>query len=129
HHRNASRTESEMSIAGSGFLPVAKVPVTRRSILDLAEMDEVVAILPNLKVEAILPRSASYSQPDHQERKEGVTWGIRELGIDRLWQSGHAGEDVRIAVLDTGVHGSHFALQNKVERFVVVDPLVLVQPE
>ena len=51
-----------------------------------------------------------------------MTWGLKQLGIAALWQT-TKGEDINVAVLDTGVHGEHDALSGRVKSFVVIDPL------
>ncbi len=34
-------------------------------------------------------------------------WGIQKLSINRIWDQGHTGQNVKVAVLDTGIDESH----------------------
>jgi subtilisin family serine protease len=86
-------------------------------------MDEVVAILPNLKLELIDPKETKFEGANNDERRDGMTWGLKELNIVEIWNRGYSGKGVKVAVLDTGVFGSHPILKGRVEEFVVVDPI------
>jgi subtilisin family serine protease len=47
-----------------------------------------------------------------QERKDGMTWGIRSLFPGDLAQYPYDGKGVRVAVLDTGINANHPAFSN-----------------
>lgn len=49
------------------------------------------------------------------------TWGIRRLGVDKLWSAGLSGEGVVVGHLDTGIDGSHPALDGAIEEFAEFD--------
>lgn len=51
----------------------------------------------------------------------GPTWGIRRLRADQLWQQGFTGSGVLVAHLDTGIDGSHPALQAALQHFAEFD--------
>lgn len=112
----------ESAPIGSSTLPVATVEVTRKTIQLLADLPEVVAILPNQRIELIEPRQVSYDELSKLEAKNHMTWGLERLGIPKLWEFTR-GERVGVAVLDTGVYGDHPALEGRVKGFVVIDPL------
>ncbi len=59
---------------------------------------------------------------ERQEIREGLTWGLQQLDIPKMWETTE-GVDINVAVLDTGVYGAHPALDGRVENFVVIDPL------
>ncbi|MUG97154.1 S8 family serine peptidase [Scytonema sp. UIC 10036] len=107
---------------GSGALPVATVEVTPKTLAALVEQPNVVAILPNQKIHLIQPRKIEYSELFAEESKENFTWGLRQLDIPKLWEK-TTGENINVAVLDTGVYAAHPALQKRVKEFVVIDPL------
>ena len=107
---------------GSASLPVAHVEVTPRTLPALAEQNNVVAVLPNQRIHPIKPAAVDYKALKKKEVKEGLTWGLKQLGIPKIWET-TKGADINVAVLDTGVHGAHPALDGRVKEFVVVDPL------
>lgn len=49
------------------------------------------------------------------------TWGLRALGVKRLWDKGLTGKGIRVAHLDTGVDGKHPALKPAVKVFAQFD--------
>jgi subtilisin family serine protease len=116
------KQEFEASTIGSNVLPVTTVEVTRRTLPMLAQDPDVLAILPNQRVELIQPRQVSYGELSKLEARQGRTWGLEKLQIPEMWETTR-GEDVRVAVLDTGVYGDHDALEGRVTQFIVIDPL------
>jgi subtilisin family serine protease len=110
------------SAIGENTLPVAWVEVTPESVHELASHPDVVAILPNLEIRLVRPRRVDYEALGKQENKDGLTWGLKELGIPKLWTK-TKGEHINVAVLDTGVYGNHLALAGRLKGFVVIDPL------
>ena len=111
-----------MTPIGSSALPVAAVEVTRKTLPALAERPEVVAILPNQQIHLIKPKEVEYAKLARQEAKDGLTWGLKQLDIPKVWKK-TKGEDTNVAVLDTGVHGDHPALAGRVKQFVLIDPM------
>ena len=116
------RLELTTSSVGSNVLPVAQVEVTSRTLPALAEQPNVVAILPNQRIHPIEPRVVDYAAASRAESKAGRTWGIKALGVPELWNTTR-GEQINVAVLDTGVHGDHPCLSGRVQKFLVIDPL------
>ena len=112
----------DVSPVGANALPVATVEVTRKTLPALAAQPDVVAVLPNQKVHLIQPKELDYAKLIRQEAKDGLTWGLKELEFPPIWETTKGG-GIRVAVLDTGVHGDHPALAGRVDKFVVVDPL------
>ena len=84
--------------------------------------EEVVAILPNQRIHLIAPKEIDYAELQKEEVEASATWGLRQLGIPDLWTR-TKGEDINVAVLDTGVYAEHEALAGRIKNFVVVDPL------
>ena len=41
-----------------------------------------------------------------------MTWSLKQLGIPKMWEK-TKGENINVAVLDTGVHGKHPALDGR----------------
>lgn len=112
----------EVAPIGTSALPFASVEVTRKTLSVLAEQRNVVAILPNQKIKLIQPAEVDYTTLARQEAKDGLTWGLKQLDIPKLWES-TKGRNIHVAVLDTGVHGDHPILNSRVKEFVVIDPL------
>ena len=108
HLRTGQELESEA--IGSSALPITTVEVTRRTLEDLAEQPDVVAIMPNQKIELIQPQEESYEDLSRVETTRGLTWGLERLDIPRMWETTQ-GEQINVAVLDTGVYGDHEALE------------------
>ncbi|NCA71237.1 MAG: peptidase S8 and S53 subtilisin kexin sedolisin [Sphingobacteriia bacterium] len=107
---------------GGKVLPVAKVEVTRKTLDALLEQSDVVAVMPNQRVSLIGPKKVDYQNLATQERKDGLTWGLKQLEIPEIW-SVTRGANINVAVMDTGVHGDHPALAGRVRGFVILDPL------
>ncbi|NEP62259.1 MAG: S8 family serine peptidase, partial [Symploca sp. SIO2G7] len=63
-----------------------------------------------------------YSTLIEQEQQDCLTWGLKQLEIPKLWET-TKGEEINVAVLDTGVYGEHSALSDRVKDFLVIDPL------
>ncbi|WP_309734360.1 S8 family serine peptidase [Chamaesiphon sp. OTE_75_metabat_556] len=128
HYKEASKDLGysaqplKSSHIGSGSLPIANIEVTRKTLAALAEQPEVLAILPNQRIHLIQPRKVDYSALAQQEQDDSLTWGLKQLEIPKLWET-TKGQDINVAVLDTGVYGAHPALGDRVKEFVVIDPL------
>ena len=120
--RLKKKLELSTSSVGSDVLPVAQVEVTAKTLPALAAHPDVVAILPNQKIHPIQPKEVDYEALSKAESKDGLTWGLKKLGIPKLWEK-TKGKHINVAVLDTGVHGDHPGLAGRVEKFLVVDPL------
>jgi hypothetical protein len=92
HYQQASRDLGyadhplKVSGIGSGTLPVATVEVTRKTLAALAEQPDVLAILPNQKIQLIQPCKVDYSALAQQEQQDGLTWGLKQLEIPKLWE-------------------------------------------
>ncbi|WRH65337.1 MAG: hypothetical protein RSE13_15660 [Planktothrix sp. GU0601_MAG3] len=121
-YQNTTRQSFYTQPVGQGVLPVTKMEVTRQSLPILAEHPDVVAILPNQKIHLIEPKEIDYSGLQKQEEQDTITWGLKRLEIPKVWEITQ-GQNVTVAVLDSGVYGDHPALQGRVKDFIVIDPL------
>lgn len=120
--RLTRRLELGSSPVGSDVLPVSQVEVTTKTLSVLAEQPDVVAILPNQKLHPIEPKVVDYEAPSRAESKDGLTWGLKTLGVPEVWKTTR-GEQINVAVLDTGVYSDHPSLSGRVQKFLLVDPL------
>ncbi len=50
-----------------------------------------------------------------------VTWGIKALGVEKLWDKGFTGKGVLVGHLDTGADGRHPALAGAIASFAEFD--------
>lgn len=107
---------------GSNVLPIAALEVTHATLPELAAQPEVIAILPNQRLQLIEPKAVAYTALAQEEQRNGLTWGLQHLEIPKMWETTR-GKQVNVAVLDTGVYGEHAALQGRIKDFVVIDPL------
>jgi subtilisin family serine protease len=103
-------------------LPAIAVEVTRDTLEELGKLPEVLAVMPNQRIRHLQPKEVSYAQLNQQEQQRGITWGMERLEIPQIWET-TKGSGVKVAVLDTGVYGDHSALEGRVKKFVVIDPL------
>jgi len=112
---------------GGAELPVDFVEVTRKSLPELASLPDVLAVIPNQRVQLLRPKEINYRELGRQEARNKTTWGLRQMQIPELWDSAKTrGEDINVAVLDTGVYGDHPSLSShggRVKEFVMIDPL------
>ncbi len=53
--------------------------------------------------------------------KGSLTWGLKKLGIDKIWKQGISGKNIKVGHLDTGVDGKHSALKGKLAGFIETD--------
>jgi subtilisin len=87
-------------------LGVAVIQATPEEIARIAAMDEVEAVLPNLK--RTVPRPRAPREIRTQARFEdtaALTWGLQAIGVKDRSQL--TGKGVRVAVLDTGIDLDH----------------------
>lgn len=63
-----------VSAIGGTQLPIASMEITRNTLPTLAEQDDVVAILPNQRIQLIRPKVVEYDVLAGQEQKDGITW-------------------------------------------------------
>jgi serine protease AprX len=111
-----------ISRIGGGALPALTVEITPATLYDLAKQPDVIAIMPNQRINLIQPEFIAYEELHRNESRLGATWGLEMLEIPSLWTRSR-GHDISVAVLDTGVYGNHPALNGRVRDFVVIDPL------
>lgn len=110
-------------LLGTGVLPLATVDVSRASIEALARQKGVVAILPNQDVELISPIPSQGDALTKEEKQCGLTWALKHLRIKEFWQqAGTKGQGIKVAVIDTGVHGDLPILFERVSDYTVIDP-------
>jgi subtilisin family serine protease len=61
---------------------------------------------------------------DHDSRSrtvrnhDNISWGIKDLEIEKIWGEGFEGEGMRIGHLDSGVYENHPDLSGKVDSFI-----------
>ena len=103
---------------------------TAKLVEDLAEKPNILTILPNQNCDLIAPTPTPPSAGGtalavkEQELAEGITWGLKYLKIDQIWEEyGFSGEGILVGHLDTGVYSEHPDLRGKVSKWAFFDPL------
>jgi len=109
-------------LVGDGTLPVSTFEVTRKTLPALAAQPNVLAVLPNQRIDLVWPKRVEYDALAKDELTNKLTWGLRKLDVPEVWKASK-GKDINVAVLDTGVYGEHTILHDRVKEFVVIDPL------
>jgi len=100
------------------------LPATGEIVKDLAEKPNVLTIIPNQRCELIKPMKTPPSEVKKQEIKARITWGLKLLQIDKIWQEyGFKGKEILVGHLDTGVYEEHPDLKGKVEKWAFFDAL------
>lgn len=114
---------------GQRALPIASVEVTHKTLPELAANDDVVAVMPNQKIRLIQPKEVEYEGLARGEIRDGMTWGLKKMGVADIWSDSNIptdrrkGKGINVGVLDTGVHGDHPALDGRIAGFTLIDPL------
>jgi subtilisin len=52
-----------------------------------------------------------------------LTWGLKEMEVDKLWAQGFTGSGILVGHMDTGVDGTHPALNGAIGAFAQFDEL------
>jgi subtilisin len=92
--------------------------VTKEGLTALHEESDVASVTGAPIMTLIQPRVSTPAKLTSQ-----IGWGVGALEAPRLWKEGITGEGVVIAHLDTGVDGTHPALQNAISSFAEFDQL------
>lgn len=56
---------------------------------------------------------ATAARPRAATQKAELAWGLKALGVDKVWAQGFTGKGVKVGHLDTGVDGAHKAFAGK----------------
>jgi len=97
-------------------LGVALGTVTRAGLAALRKDEQVEDVLGAPQISLIRPTRAS-----GVALRARATWGIRRLVVPTLWEQGLTGKGVLVGHLDTGLDGTHPALQTAIESFAEFD--------
>ena len=106
---NTAQFANEAGVEATLFqlLGVAVIRARPEQVARIARMDEVEAVLPNLRRTLPRPRRIpGESRPQARfEDTAALTWGLQAIGLPQ--QGRQAGKGVRVAVLDTGIDLDH----------------------
>lgn len=87
------------------------VEAVPRAILQLAEVEGIAAIEPNFEAVTIAPPTTDPARKAHTDPGIGIPPGVRAIRAPEVWRDfGLTGAGRVIAILDSGVDGSHPAL-------------------
>ena len=120
--KKSAREKLNVTEIGSGALPIAAIEITREALARLEKREDVIAVMPNQKIELVKPCQIDYARLKTQEKKSKLTWGLEALDVPKVWEKTR-GAGINVAVLDTGVYAEHPALQERVSKFMIIDPL------
>ena len=87
------------------------VTATKKTILELAERDDIELIRPILIF--YLPQNEFDNQPTSKDRDEVKDYGVKLIKADQLWALGIDGTGIIVANIDTGVNYYHKDLKDK----------------
>lgn len=104
-------------------LGIALGSVDRTALAALRKDESVGAVLDAPPLRLIKPVAAKAAKA-----AAGYTWGLRALGVDQLHAQGLSGKGVLVGHLDTGVDGSHPALNGVVTAFAEFDSIGMEVP-
>jgi subtilisin len=98
------------------LLGVAVIRARPEQVARIARLDEVEAVLPNLRRTVPRPRRGPGEvRPEARfEDSPTLTWGLQAIGV--TLQAKLTGKDVRVAVLDTGIDLDHPDFQGRLVR-------------
>src|SRR5262245_21150319 len=85
--KGVTRRDLAITDIGGGALPVGETSVTPRTLLNLAENPEVVAVMPNQHIHLIRPKDVDYEVLAGLEKKDKLTWGLKRLQIPKVWET------------------------------------------
>ncbi|MBB6122939.1 S8 family peptidase [Sphingobium subterraneum] len=115
--KRAKRLGAEASVRYLPNLGVLIGTIDRAALAALCADEDVADVLD--------PPPLSLIQPEEDSALdgpgEGLSWAIKRLRIDALWDKGLSGSGVLIGHLDSGVDPAHPALQDKVDAFALFD--------
>ena len=97
--------------------------VDRDGLKKLQQHDNVASVhsAPQLSLIRPVRREAAASLASAATSVGGFTWGLDRLGVPALRAQGLTGKDVLVGHLDTGVDGTHPALQGAIAQFAEFD--------
>jgi len=97
-------------------------PATPKLVEEIAAQPNVLGILPNQPCKLIQPFRTGPKEIMRREVRDGITWGLKRLKVDKIWEQDFKGASVRIGHLDTGVYVDHPDLSGKVVEFLAFSP-------
>jgi subtilisin family serine protease len=99
-------------------LGVALGTVDREGLSALRADDSVDAVTAAPQIRLIKP-----TRVESATLATNLTWGIKTLGIKKLWDQGLTGKGILVGHLDTGVDGGHSSLKGAIDDFTEFDLL------
>lgn len=97
-------------------LGVALGTVDRAGLAALEADPNVATVTGAPQISPIWPEKISAAKAPKE-----LTWGLKALRVDALWNAGLTGKGIRVGQLDTGIDGSHPMLKSSLHRFAEFD--------
>ena len=127
--RKATRRGSRAAVGVA--LPVAPSPPKMRVYknlglaLGVVDKEGLSALQTHASIQTVIaaPEFSLIRPSSSESTKLGgrITWGLKRLGVPKLWKKGLTGKGVLVGHLDTGVDGKHPALKGSISHFAEFD--------
>jgi len=98
------------------------ISVNSKLAYELATREDVVAIIKNYDTHLIEPKRTNIKEIVDQEVNEKISWGLKRMSIEKMWDEGLDGKSIKIGHLDSGIHENHGELKGKVTEWAAFSP-------